>query len=360
MNIAKLQSLIEAESLSEGCMTKVARAYLCGGAGDEITMRANCEDWQRIRLNPRILVDVSKIDLQTEIVGQKLDWPLLLAPAAFHRLWHREGERATVAGANQGGATMVMSTFATEAAKTLCQAAERPLWFQVYTQPVRELNQWLIEHAQNAGCKALVITVDTPVLGARNRQDRSQFTLPPSFKLPNVPASPRPRPRSGAPHTLSLPLSSTLTWKDVEWMCSIAKVPVLLKGVINPEDALRAADTGAAAIIVSNHGARNLDTLPSTAAALPRVVEIIQDKLQGKLPVLVDGGIRRGTDILKALALGAKAVLIGRPYVHGLAIAGAAGVARVLEILRTELTSAMALTGRTSIAEIDRSVLWDD
>jgi 4-hydroxymandelate oxidase len=354
MNIEKIQSLNEAEQLSPSFMSPVARAYLCGGAADEITMRANCEDWRKIRLNPRILVDVSTIDLKTEVFGQPLDWPVLLAPAAFHRLWHRDAERATVAGANQGGAIMVMSTFASESAQTLCREAQRPVWFQVYTQPQREMTQQLIEQAQSAGCKALVITVDTPVLGTRNSQDRSYFRFPSIVKLPNLPAN-------GARsrklwQSVSVPLNSSLTWKDVEWMCSIAKVPVLLKGVINPEDAARSLDSGAAGIVVSNHGARNLDTLPSTAAALPRIAE----KLQGRLPILVDGGIRRGTDILKALALGAKAVLIGRPYLHGLAIGGAAGVARVLEILRFELRTAMALTGRTSIAEIDRSVIWPE
>lgn len=351
MNIEKIQSLNEAEELSASFMSPGARAYLCGGAADEITMRANCEDWRRLRLNPRILVDVSKIDMKTEVFGQTLDWPLLLAPAAFHRLWHRDAERGTVAGANRGSVTVVTSTYATESAQTLCRDAQRPVWFQVYTQPQRELNQLLIEHAQDAGCKALVITVDTPVLGTRNRQDRAYFQWP--VKLPNIQAV---QARSRQSQTPNLPLNSTLTWKDVEWMCSIAKVPVLLKGVMNPEDAVRAIDSGAAGIVVSNHGARNLDTLPSTAAALPRIV----DKLQGRLPVLVDGGIRRGTDILKALALGAKAVLIGRPYLHGLALGGAAGVARVLEILRSEFASAMALTGRTSIAEIDRSVIWPD
>ncbi|HEY6270735.1 MAG TPA: alpha-hydroxy acid oxidase [Terriglobales bacterium] len=353
MNSQKIFSLDEAEELSASFMAPMARAYLCGGAGDEITMRANRDDWRRIRLNPRILVDVSEIDMKTEILGETLEWPVLLAPAAFHRLWHRDGERATVAGANQGGVTMVMSTYATESAETLCRAAKRPLWFQVYTRAERDLTRQLVERAENAGCKALVITVDTPVVGVRNREARADFRLPASFKLPNVSAGQvRNRPAS----TLSLPLNGALTWKDVEWICSIAKVPVLLKGVINPEDALRAVNTGAAGIIVSNHGARNLDTLPSTAAALPRIAE----KLQGKLPILVDGGIRRGTDIVKALAMGAKAVLIGRPYLHGLAIAGAAGVARVLEILRYELMAAMALTGRTSIAQIDRSVLWED
>lgn len=354
MNTEKICSLTELEALSESYMSPVARAYLCGGAGDEVTMRANCEDWKRIRLNPRILVDVSKIDLKTELFGQPFDWPVLLAPAALHRLWHRDGELATVDGANQGGVNLVMSTYATQSVESVCRAAKRPVWFQLYTRAERELNRELVERAEAAGCKAIVITVDTPVLGVRNREARAYFKLPPNFKVPNLNMGGGSQRRSPY-HAFSLLPNAKLTWKEVEWICSIAKTPVLLKGVINPEDALRAADTGAAGVIVSNHGARNLDTLPSTAEALPRIA----DKLQGKLPLLVDGGIRRGTDVVKALAMGANAVLIGRPYLHGLAIAGAAGIARVLEILRYELLSAMALTGRTSIAQIDGSVLWD-
>ena len=211
-----------------------------------------------------------------------------------------------------------------------------------------------MRRAEAAGCKALCITVDTPVLGARHRESRTQFALPADFKLPNLklgPVSHRPV-RSAVYSEL---LNPALSWKDIEWLCSMAKVPVLLKGVMNPQDALLAVKTGVSGIIVSNHGARNLDTLPSTAEALPRVAE----KVNGKLAILVDGGIRRGTDVLKALALGAKAVLIGRPYLYALAFAGAAGVARMLELLSTELIMAMALTGRTAIDQIDRSVLWD-
>lgn len=333
-------------------MSPVARAYLCGGAGDELTMRANCEDWKRIRLKPRILVNVSKIDLKTEILGQPLDMPILLAPAAFHRLWHKDGELATVDGASRAGITMVTSTYATESAANLCRVATRPVWFQLYTQPDRGVTHAILQQAEAAGCKAVAVTVDTPVLGVRNREARSDFGLPPGITLPNLPPlSPGAAPFNG--YGLTNP---TLTWADIEWLCAVAEIPVWLKGVINPDDALRAVSAGVAGVIVSNHGARNLDTLPSTAEALPRIVE----KVQGKLPLLVDGGIRRGTDVLKALAMGAKAVLIGRPYLHGLAIAGAEGVARVVQILRDELEAVMALTGRRSIAEIDHSVLWED
>jgi 4-hydroxymandelate oxidase len=353
--LQKVLTLADMESLSQKRMTTIAHAYLSGGAGDEITLRANSEKWAQIRLNPNILEDVSAIDLTTEILGQSLDVPILLAPAAIHRLWHRKGEMAVVAGANQGRVTVVTSTFATESVENVCRAATQPVWFQLYTSPERTFNQGLIQRAESAGCKAIVITVDTPVIGTRNREERAYFRMPRDFALPNLNIAAEVHRRS-PDFAFSRVPNAKLTWKEIEWMCSIAKAPVWLKGVINPEDALRATDIGAAGIIVSNHGARNLDTLPSTAEALPRVAE----RLQGRLPILVDGGIRRGTDILKALALGAKAVLIGRPYLHGVAAAGSDGVARVIGILRQELKSAMALTGRTKVAQLNTSVLWKD
>ena len=353
-DLDSILSLAEFEPLAQLCMSEMAYAYITGGAADELTLSANCEDWKRIRLAPRVLVDVSNLDLQTEILGEKFRFPVLLAPAAFHRLCHAEGEMATVAGANQCGAGMVLSSFSTVAVEEVTAAAANPVWFQLYFQEDKTLTQEMVRRAEAAGCKALCVTVDTPVLGARHRESRSQFTLPPEFRLPNLNlGSVTHRPVRSAIY--SELLNPGLNWKDIDWLCSTTKVPVILKGILNPEDAARAAGSGIAGLIVSNHGARNLDTLPSTAEALLRVV----DRVQGKIPVLVDGGIRRGTDVLKALALGAKAVLIGRPYLYALAFAGAAGVVRAIEILRTELMMAMALTGRKNIAEIDRSVLWD-
>jgi len=351
--IDNIFTVAEFELHAEACMSAMAFAYVAGGAADELTMRANCEDWKRIRLMPRILVDVSEISLKSEVLGQQLDVPIMLAPTAFHRLCCAEGELATVEGANQGGAGLVLSSFSTVAVEEVAAAAKQPVWFQLYTQKDKTLTQEMVRRAEAAGCKALCVTVDTPILGARHRESRTQFNLPADFKLPNLnlgPVSHRPV-RSAIYSEL---LNPALTWKDIEWLCSVAKVPVVLKGVLNPEDAALAVNSGASAIIVSNHGARNLDTVPSTAEALPLVI----DKLQGKLPVLVDGGIRRGTDVLKALALGAKAVLVGRPYLYALAYAGAEGVARVIELLRVELLMAMALTGRTAIHQIDLSVLW--
>jgi 4-hydroxymandelate oxidase len=299
-------------------------------------------------------VDVSELDLKTEVLSQSLQLPILLAPTAFHRLCHAQAELATVAGANLAGAGMVLSSYSTESVEEVARAAQNPVWFQLYTQADRDLTAQMVHRAEAAGCGALCVTVDTPVLGPRHRESRSQFTLPADFKLPNLNLGPvSHRPLRGAVY--SDLLNPSLTWKDIEWLRSITKLPVLLKGVLNPEDAVRAVDAGVSGVIVSNHGGRNLDTAPSTAAALPRIA----DRVQGKLTLLVDGGIRRGTDVLKALALGAQAVLIGRPYLYGLAIAGAEGVARVVDVLRNELMMAMALTGRTSIAQIDRSVLWD-
>lgn len=354
INLQTVLTLNEFEPLGQSCMSPMTLGYIMGGAGDELTLCANCDDWKRIRLAPRVLVDVSQLDLRTEILGQQLGMPIMLAPAAFHRLCHSEGEMATIAGANEGGAAVVLSSFSTVAVEQITAVAQHPVWFQLYFQQDRGLTQEMVRRAEAAGCKALCITVDTPVLGARHRESRSQFQLPADFKLPNLNLGAI----SHRPHSdgiYSILLNPSLNWKDIEWLCSITKLPIVLKGVLNPEDAALATGAGVSALIVSNHGARNLDTLPSTAEALPRVVE----KLNGKLPVLVDGGIRRGTDVLKALAMGAKAVLIGRPYLYALAYAGAAGVARVLQILRTEFMMAMALTGRTKIDQIDRSVLWN-
>lgn len=353
VNIAEILSLPELEKLAQSHMSAMAWAYVSGGAADELTLHANCHDWQRIRLNQTVLVDVSQLDLKTELLGQQFDLPVLLAPTAFHRLCHPQAELAAVDGSNRAGAGMILSTNSTEAVEEVARAAQYPLWFQLYSQRDRGLTRHLVARAEAAGCKAICVTVDAPVSGARDRERRANFKLPPGFRLPNLSfdaISNRPI-HGGIYNEL---LDPELSWKDIEWLRSIVNVPLLLKGILNPEDAHCAAEAGVAGLIVSNHGARNLDTLPSTAQALPRVAE----KVQGKVALLVDGGIRRGTDVLKALALGANAVLIGRPYLYGLAIAGAEGVAHVVNILRNELLMAMALTGRTSIAQIDRSALW--
>lgn len=343
--------------LAEATMPAMAWDYVSGGAADELTLRWNREAYERIRLRPRNLVDVSHIDTRVTLFGREMPFPILLAPAAYQRLVHPDGELATVRGAGAAGATLVVSSFATTTVEEVAAAATHPLWFQLYVQPDRGFTRDLVGRAEAAGCQALVVTADTPVLGPRYREIRGNFALPAGMEranlrgISNAGAAGRPT----EANIYSAMLDPKLSWKDVDWLRSLTRVPVLLKGVMNAEDAGRAVDAGVSGLIVSNHGGRNLDTVPATIDALPEVVA----KVAGRIPVLVDGGIRRGTDVLKAFAVGASAVLVGRPYLYGLAVGGAEGVAHVVTILRRELEMAMALTGRTTLAAIDRTVLWD-
>lgn len=347
-------SLGDFELLARERMTAMAWEYISGGAGDELTLRWNRDAYDRIKLKPRVLVDVSKLDTRVNLFGRELPFPILLAPAAYQKLVHSEGELATAKGA--GAATMVVSTMASVSVEDIAAATKQPPWFQLYVQPDRGFTKALVQRAEAAGCQALVVTVDTPIPGLRNREERIKFALPPGIERPNL----KGLNTAGSSHLpkeneiYNALFDAKLTWKDVEWLRSLTRLPVLLKGVLNPEDADLAVKSGASGVIVSNHGSRNIDTLPATIEALPEVAA----KVSGRIPVLVDGGIRRGTDVLKALALGAKAVLIGRPYLFGLGVGGADGVNRVVGILRREFEMAMALTGRTSIAELGESALW--
>jgi 4-hydroxymandelate oxidase len=349
--------LSDFERIARGRIPAMAWEYISGGAGDENSLRWNCEAWDLLRLLPRVLVDVSRLDTRVTLFGREMPLPILLAPTAYHRLVHPDGELATVRGAGAAGVTMIVSTLATVAIEEIARAAAQPLWFQLYVQADRSFTRDLVRRAEEAGCQALCVTVDTPVGGARHRETRVKFTLPAGLSLPNLHGlNVAPSAHVSDPWTIYGKLfDPTLTWRDIEELCAYARVPVLLKGVLAAEDAALAVESGAAGVIVSNHGARNLDTVAATAEVLPRVV----DRVAGRVPVLVDGGIRRGTDVLKALALGASAVLLGRPSLYALAAAGSEGVAQAVHILRRELQMAMALTGRTSIAQIDRSVLWD-
>ncbi len=356
--VADAVNLFDFEPLARSRISPMAWEYISGGAGDEVTLRWNRESFDRIRLRPRILVDVSHLDTRVKLFDRELPHPILLAPAAYQRLVHSEGELATAKGAGTAGTTMVVSMMATTSVEEIAAAATRPLWFQLYVQPDRTFTRDLVQRAEAAGCQALVVTVDTPVVGLRNREMRIKFALPPGVDRPNLKGLKTSSTSHLPPENeiYSAVLDPKLTWKEIDWLRSFSRVPVLLKGVLNPDDAERAVQTGASGIIVSNHGARNLDTLPATIDVLPEVAA----RVAGRTPVLVDGGIRRGTDVLKAIALGANAVLIGRPYLYGLAAAGSEGVARVVGILRREFEMAMALTGRTSIKDLDASVLWQD
>ena len=355
-----LVSVADFETAARYTMSTMAHEYVSGGAGDERTLAWNQSAYGEIKLRSRVLVDVSQLDTSVQLFGRTLRYPILLAPTAYHKIVHPEGEIATARGALDADATMIVSSFATVAIEEIARAVPGArLWFQLYVQPDRGFTQSLVQRAEAAGCQALCLTVDTPVLGARNREARIGFALPDGMSRANLEslsaatASSSHRPPEGAIY--SEVLEPRLTWKDVEWLRGIAKVPVLLKGVLDADDAKRAAEAGVDGLIVSNHGARNLDTVPATVTALPRVA----DAVAGRMPILLDGGIRRGTDVLKALALGATAVAVGRPYLYGLAVDGSAGVSRIVQILRTEFEMAMALTGRTSLAALDRTVLWE-
>ena len=290
-----------------------------------------------------------------ELLGRPLAHPILLAPVAFQRMAHPEGELAMAYAAAAQSAGVVLSTQASQPLEAVAQAMldspyPGPLWFQLYIQHDRAFTRELVQRAEAAGYEALVLTVDAPTSGARDRERRAGFRLPPGVSAVNLAGLAPPARVPLAPGQSALfddLLAHTPTWADVEWLQSITRLPVLLKGILHPDDARLAQQLGVAALVVSNHGGRTLDTVPATATVLPRIAQAVPG-----MPLLVDGGIRRGTDVLKAMALGASAVLVGRPYIYGLANAGAMGVAHVLRLLRDELEIAMALTGCAQLQDI--------
>ncbi|EJE51784.1 alpha-hydroxyacid dehydrogenase, FMN-dependent L-lactate dehydrogenase [Acidovorax sp. CF316] len=359
-----LVSLADHEQQARQHLDDNAWAYFAGGAADEITLRSNRSAWDALRLWPRVLRPLAGGHTRVQLLGRTLAHPVLLAPVAFQRLAHGDGELATAYAAAALGAGLVLSTQATLPLETIAQAVlndagRGPLWFQLYLQHDRGFTQELVQRAEAAGYEALVLTVDAPSSGARDRERRAGFRLPPGIaavNLAQLPPPPRVALQPGQSALFDALLHQAPTWDDVVWLQSITRLPVLLKGVLHPADARQAAGLQVAGLVVSNHGGRTLDTAPATASALPRIVQAVE----GRLPVLVDGGIRRGTDVLKAMALGASAVLVGRPVVWGLANAGAAGVAHVLRLLRDELEIAMALTGCATLADASPALLEGD
>lgn len=349
LDLASILSLREFEELARARLPHMAFEYIDSGAADEITTRSNRRRYDEIRLRPRVLVDVSRVDTTVTLLGAELPHPILFAPTAYHRLVHPEGELATARAAGRTDTTWVVSTATTTPLEEIAREATSPLWFQLYVQSDREVTRALVQLAEEVGCRALCVTVDTPALGARNRQERSRFHFPEGISTPYLDDLNRGRRSHFVPEPVAL------TWTDIEWLRSITRLPVLLKGILTADDARRSVAAGVAGVMVSNHAGRNLDTLPATIDALPEVV----DAVSGTTTVIVDGGIQRGTDVVKALALGADAVMIGRPYLYALGVGGAEGAARVLEILLKEFIVAMMLCGRPSIASLDRSVLWD-
>ena len=341
-------TLDDFETLARERLPHMAYEFIAAGSADEVTLRWNREAFDRIALRMRVLEDVSRIDTSTTLFGRKLPFPILLAPVAYQRLMHPEGEVEAARGAASASAIYVMSTASTSAIEDIA-ATGAELWLQIYLQADREVTRDLVQRAERVGTRVLMLTVDTPVLGTRTRQKRAGFAIPPHLTTPHLDTSGRSR--------LSV-VSGTrepITWRDVDWLRKQTKLPLLLKGILDPDDAKLAIKHGCDGVIVSNHGGRNLDTVPATIDALPPIA----DAVKGRCTLMLDGGIRRGTDVVKAIALGASAVLIGRPYAFALAYDGAKGVERAIAILREELETALALLGRASVASVDRSVLLE-
>lgn len=354
-------SLADHQRIAESLLDTKAWAYFQGGAADEHTLEANLGGWAQIRLRPRVLRDLTHGHTRVDLLGRTLAHPILLAPVAFQRMAHPDGELASALAAASQGAGMVLSCQASMPLELVAQAIASdphrgPLWFQLYFQHDREFTLELVRRAEAAGYEALVLTADAPVSGARDRERRTGFAVPPGIEAVNLKGLPDWQPdtlQPGQSAMFNALLHQAPTWHDIAWLRQHTRLRLIVKGVLHRDDARMARDEGVDAIIVSNHGGRTLDTAVDTATALREVVAAVgQD-----LPILVDGGIRRGTDVLKAMALGARAVLIGRPQVHGLATAGALGVAHVLRLLRDELEIAMALSGCATLDQIDPDLL---
>jgi L-lactate dehydrogenase (cytochrome) len=372
---------VSIEDLRQAARRRLPRAifeFVDGGAQDETTLRANRQDFARLRLLPRVLTDVSARETSTTLLGERIALPLVIAPTGLAGLLSRKGEIAQARVAARAGIPYCLSQMAASSIEEVKQGSARPFWFQAYLLRDRTINQALFDRAWRAGCEVLVVTVDTKAQGPRERDIRNGFTVPPRVTWRNVLDVARRvhwlRDVAFGPRVTFANLAGTvvgqgdivsiarlaqeqydfsLNWKDLDWVRSVWRGKLVIKGVLTPEDARLAAEHGAQAVIVSNHGGRQLDGTPSPVAALPPIV----DELRGRAEVILDGGVRRGTDIIKAIALGARACMAGRPFLYGLAAGGEQGVARALEIFRSELDVSLALLGRPSVRDLDESAL---
>jgi len=327
--------------------------FFAGGADDEVTTRANEAAYAGIGLLPRVLRGGGPPDRGVDLFGCRASMPVLVGPTAFHRLAHPDGERATARAAAKAGTVMVVSMASTVAVEEVAEAGGGDLWFQLYIQPDLAFTEAVVRRAEAAGCRALVLTVDSPVFGRRERDLRHGFDdLPAGLRCENMR---EPLPGGGLGPPRSMMFWQELSWAHVGWLRGVTSLPIVLKGVTHPADARLAVEHGVDGLLVSNHGGRQLDTVPASIALLPAIA----DAVAGAVPLLLDGGVRRGTDVVKAVARGATAVALGRPVLWGLAVGGAQGVVDVLELLRDELDRAMALCGCRSLADVDRGLLWE-
>lgn len=358
----RLLTIDDVEAAAAALLPTSAYDYFRSGADGERTLAANRQAYSRWQLWPRVAVDVSRRSLATRVVGTDVRTPILVAPTAYHRLAHPDGEVATARAAAAAGTVFTLSSLATTTIEDVAAGARGGApWFQLYIHKDRGLTRELVERARRAGHRAIVVTVDTPVLGRRLADVRNGFKLPDGFTMANLVTSMPAELRDGSGSELARYVAArhdpAVTWRDIEAIVGMGVLPVVVKGVLRADDAVLAVQSGASAVVVSNHGARQLDGTPATIDALPDVVAAVTDAAGDRCEVLVDGGIRSGTDVLCALALGARAVLVGRPILWGLAVGGERGVKRVLDLLCEELDRAMALAGVTDVTDVPRDLV---
>ncbi|CAL1262320.1 unnamed protein product [Larinioides sclopetarius] len=342
------------EKYALATLPKYAADYYRSGADEEQTLQENRAAFKRLRFRPRFLRDVSQRFLKSYILGHSITFPVCLAPSAMHRMAHPDGEVATIKAAEAEGVPMVLSTMSTTSLEDVAKAAPSSIrWLQLYIYNDRKVSRDLVVRAEKAGYLAIVLTVDAPVFGHRWADTRNKFSLPPHLNIGMDKVTETDDPTSGLNKYVETLFDPSISWKDIKWLKEITTLPILLKGILTAEDAIMAVENGVAGIIVSNHGARQLDGVPATIEVLPEIVRAVA----GRCEVYLDGGVRTGTDVLKAIALGAKAVFIGRPVLWGLAHSGEEGVRKVLQILRKEFDTAMALSGCSTLHDIKPSLV---
>jgi len=349
VDLERILNLNEFEEPARENMAPFAFDYFVGGASDEVTLRANIDAFDRFALRPRVFVDVSSIDPSTTMLGAPVSIPVAFAPTALHKLAHPDGEIASALACNEASALMCLSTLSSVSIEDVAEASTGPRWFQLYVHKERAVATDLVQRAVASGYSAIVVTVDLPVPGYREREYRQDFTTPEDARPVNFGNTMTEQEFN---HYLVGLQDQTLTWDDLEWMREAAgDVPLVVKGILTAEDAVLAVEHGVEGIMVSNHGGRQLDRSPAAIDVLEEVVQAVGARAE----VYLDGGVRRGADVLIALGLGARAVFIGRPFLYALATAGEAGVGRALQLIRAEIENSMALLGTPSIADIHRS-----
>ncbi|KAK1324471.1 Peroxisomal (S)-2-hydroxy-acid oxidase GLO1 [Acorus calamus] len=351
----EITNVSEYEAIAKEKLPKMVYDYYASGAEDQWSLKENRNAFSRILFRPRILIDVTKIDMTTTVLGYKISMPIMVAPTAFQKMAHPDGEYATARAASAAGTIMTLSSWATSSVEEVASTGPGIRFFQLYVYKDRNVVEQLVRRAERAGFKAIALTVDTPRLGRREADIKNRFTLPPHLTLKNFDGLNLGKMDksndSGLASYVAGQIDRSLSWKDVKWLQTITTMPILVKGVMTAEDTRLAIQSGAAGIIVSNHGARQLDYVQATISCLEEVVKAAQ----GRVPVFLDGGVRRGTDVFKAMALGASGIFIGRPVVFSLAAEGELGVRKVLQMLREEFELTMALSGCRSLSEITRN-----